>query len=162
MSLVDYFLKIEGVEGEATDKAHKDEIDVLSWDWGEENRGMTEVGKGHGAGKVSMKDLRFSMLTNKATPKLMLACARGDHFKKATLTCRKAGGGQVDYFIVTLEGVYVSKYDTGGGEGGEVLPRDTVTLKFSAIQFEYRPQAADGKKGSPHKSGWNLEANEAV
>ena len=31
---VDYFLQIEGIDGESTDKDHKDEIDVLAWSWG--------------------------------------------------------------------------------------------------------------------------------
>ena len=29
-----WFLKIDGIAGESTDVAHKDEIDVLSWSWG--------------------------------------------------------------------------------------------------------------------------------
>ena len=39
MASVDYFLKIEGVDGESTDGKHKNEIDVLSWSWGESNSG---------------------------------------------------------------------------------------------------------------------------
>ncbi len=31
---VDYFLEIDGVEGESTDAGHKGEIDVLSFSWG--------------------------------------------------------------------------------------------------------------------------------
>jgi type VI secretion system secreted protein Hcp len=35
MAAFDYFLKIDGIPGESTDSKHKDEIDVLSWSWGE-------------------------------------------------------------------------------------------------------------------------------
>ena len=35
MALVDYFLKIEGAPGESNDKTHKDEIQVLSFSFGE-------------------------------------------------------------------------------------------------------------------------------
>ncbi|MGB7991069.1 MAG: type VI secretion system tube protein Hcp, partial [Candidatus Methylophosphatis roskildensis] len=31
---VDFFLKIDGIEGESADSKHKKEIDVLSWSWG--------------------------------------------------------------------------------------------------------------------------------
>ena len=31
MALVDYFLKIDGIEGESQDATHKGEIDVVSW-----------------------------------------------------------------------------------------------------------------------------------
>ncbi|MDA1018064.1 MAG: type VI secretion system tube protein Hcp, partial [Planctomycetota bacterium] len=31
---MDTFIKIDGIEGEARDKDHGKEIDVLSWSWG--------------------------------------------------------------------------------------------------------------------------------
>ncbi|MBK1640378.1 hypothetical protein CKO12_00460 [Chromatium okenii] len=31
---VDMFIKITGITGEAQDKTHKNEIDVLAWSWG--------------------------------------------------------------------------------------------------------------------------------
>jgi len=31
---VDMFLKIDGIPGESTDARHRDEIDVLSYNWG--------------------------------------------------------------------------------------------------------------------------------
>ncbi|HEY7575111.1 MAG TPA: type VI secretion system tube protein Hcp, partial [Thermoanaerobaculia bacterium] len=34
MAKTDYFLKIDGIEGESQDGKHKGEIDVLSWSWG--------------------------------------------------------------------------------------------------------------------------------
>src|SRR3712207_8560183 len=36
---------------------------------------------GGGAGKVTMQDFHFTMKMNKASPKLMLACAQGDHIR---------------------------------------------------------------------------------
>src|SRR5256885_2098026 len=49
MAVVDYFLKIEGVEGESQDSKHKDEIQVLSWSLGEQQAGTMAFGGG-GAG----------------------------------------------------------------------------------------------------------------
>ena len=34
----DIFLKIDGVKGESQVKGHKDEIEVLSWSWGQVHR----------------------------------------------------------------------------------------------------------------------------
>ena len=39
---VDYFLKIDGIEGESTDKKHAKEIDVDAWTWGESQTGSSE------------------------------------------------------------------------------------------------------------------------
>ena len=39
MAAVDYFLKIDGIDGESKDDKHKDEIDIESWSWGETQTG---------------------------------------------------------------------------------------------------------------------------
>lgn len=53
----DYFLKIDGVDGESTaDKGHKNEIEILSWSWGASQPASAHHGGGMGAGKVSSRD----------------------------------------------------------------------------------------------------------
>src|SRR5207244_4213120 len=74
---VDMFLKIDGVEGESPDSSHGGEIQVLSWSWGESNSASVSFGGGQGTGKVNMQDMSFSAPMSKATPTLMLACAKG-------------------------------------------------------------------------------------
>ncbi len=32
----DMFIKIDGIEGESLDASHKNEIEVLSWRWGQQ------------------------------------------------------------------------------------------------------------------------------
>ena len=90
MAQVDYFLKVEGIDGESTDDKHKGEIDLESWSWGETNSGSFAAGGGGGAGKVVMQDLHVVSKMSKASPNLMIACATGQHIKKAVLTSRKA------------------------------------------------------------------------
>jgi type VI secretion system secreted protein Hcp len=36
--MADYFLKIDGIEGESTDSKHKNEIEVESFGWSEQHR----------------------------------------------------------------------------------------------------------------------------
>ena len=71
MAHVDYFLKIEGIDGESADAKHKGDIQLESFSWGETNSGSHSSGGGGGAGKVSMQDFHFVMTANKASPKLM-------------------------------------------------------------------------------------------
>ncbi len=161
MAAVDYFLKLDGIDGESTDDKHKGEIDVESWSWGETNSGTHAGGGGGGAGKVSMQDFHFVMKVNKASPKLALNCATGEHIKKAVLTCRKAGGEQQEYLLVTMSDLLVSSYQTGGSSGS-VIPVDQISLNFSKIEFEYKPQDEKGKVGSPVKVGYDLKLNKKV
>ena len=50
MALVDYFLKIDGIPGESMDTKHKDEIQVLSFSFGESQSGTMAFGGGGGSG----------------------------------------------------------------------------------------------------------------
>jgi type VI secretion system secreted protein Hcp len=159
---VDFFLKIDGIDGESTDSKHKGEIDLFSWSFGATQSGTHATGGGGGAGKVSMQDFHFVMSVNKASPKLMLACASGEHFKKAVLTCRKAGKDQQEFYKVTLSDLLVSSYQTGGNQSGELLPTDQISLNFSKIEFEYKEQKPDGTLGGAVKTGWSLKENKAA
>ncbi len=159
---VDAFLKIETIEGESNDAKHKAEIDVESWSWGESQMGTHAGGGGGGAGKVSMQDFHFVMKINKASPKLMLACATGEHIKKAVLTCRKAGKEQQEFLTVTMSDLLVSSYQTGGSGQGGIVPSDQISLNFSKIEFDYKEQKADGTLGGSVKAGYNLKENVKV
>jgi type VI secretion system secreted protein Hcp len=162
MASVDYFLKIDGIAGESQDHKHKDEIELTSWSWGASNVGSHAVGAGGGAGKVQMQDFHFVMTENKSSPLLMLACAGGDHIKKAQLTCRKAGKDQQEFLVIKFSDLLVSSFQTGGSAHGDIVPQNQISLNFSKIEYEYKPQKADGTLDSPAKAGWDVKANKKV
>ena len=158
MASVDYFLKIDGIPGESADSKHKNEIDLLSWSWGEANSGSHAAGGGGGAGKVAMQDFNFTMTINKASPKLFLACATGQHIKEALLTCRKAGKEQQEYLKIKFSDLLISSYQTGGS-GGDVVPVDQISFNFAKIETSYAPQKADGKLDSPVVHNYSVKTN---
>jgi type VI secretion system secreted protein Hcp len=160
MAPVDYFLRIDGVPGESLDDKHKGEIDVMSWSWGETNPGGAhDGGAGGGAGKVTMQDFHFVTQVSKASPRLLLACASGQHLKSATLTARKAGKAQQEFLRFDFTDLLVSSYQIGASEGSDVLPIDQVSLAFSKIQMEYTEQKADGTLGDAIQVGWDQKQN---
>jgi type VI secretion system secreted protein Hcp len=162
MAAVDYFLKIDGIEGESQDGKHKGEIDVLSWSWGETQTGTHAGGGGGGAGKVVMQDFHFVMNVNKATPKLILACASGEHIPKAVLTCRKAGKEQQEFLKYTFSDLLVSSYQPGGSGSGDIVPTEQVSVNYAKMEVEYKEQKTDGSLGGAVKSGWDLKKNQKV
>ena len=157
----DYFLKLEGINGESQDAKHKGEIQLETWNWGASNAASFGVGSGGGAGKVSMQDFHFTMPVNMASPKLMLACSTGEHIKTATLTARKAGGDQQEYFKITFSDVLVSSYNVSG-HSTDTLPNDSIGLAFSKIEYEYKPQKVDGTLDAATKVGYDIKANKKV
>jgi type VI secretion system secreted protein Hcp len=158
MAAVDYFLKIDGIPGESNDSKHKNEIELEAWSWSEANSGTHAGGGGGGAGKVDMADFEFRMKVNKASPKLFLACATGDHIKEALLTCRKAGKEQQEYLKIKFSELLISSYHTGGSKT-DVVPTETIKFNFTKIEFNYAAQKADGKLDSPVVHNYNLKEN---
>ena len=159
---VDYFLKLDGIDGESKDSKHSAEIDLESFSWGETQTGSHSFGGGGGAGKVQMQDFHFVMKNCKASPKLFLACAEGEHIKKGVLVCRKAGKEQQEYLKVTMSDLLVSSYQTSGSAHGDEVPTDQVSLNFSKIEFEYKDQKADGTLGGTVKTGYDVKAMKKV
>jgi type VI secretion system secreted protein Hcp len=159
---VDYFLKIEGVDGESTDDKHKGEIELESWSVGAANAGSFSSGGGGGTGKVAMQDFNFVKKTDKASAKLFTACCTGEHLKSATLTCRKAGKEQQEFLIVVLTSVIVSSYQTGGSAGADVIPTEQLSFNFAKIEYKYKEQKADGSLGGEVVGGWDVTTNKPV
>src|SRR5690242_3182448 len=117
MAAVDYFLKVDNIQGESEDDKHKNEIQLESWSFGATQSGTFAFGGGGGAGKVQMQDFHFVKKADKAGPKLLLACATGDHIPNIVLTCRKAGKDQQEYLVITLSDCLISSFRTSGSGG---------------------------------------------
>jgi type VI secretion system secreted protein Hcp len=157
--MVDFFIKFDGIKGESTDDKHKDEIDVESWSWGETHPGSAASGGGGAAGKVAIHDFQFVMRLNRASARLMKACATGEHIKMATLSARKAGKGQQDYLTFKFHDVLVSSFQTGGSEDAAIVPTDQVSFNFAKLEVEYKPEKADGSLGSAVGFRYDLKTN---
>ena len=66
---VDYFLKIDGIHGESSDKGHGGGIDILAW-----SRGMSQSGSSTDDGSIvaDSQELSLAKYVSKATPNLIL------------------------------------------------------------------------------------------
>src|SRR5262249_50652965 len=70
MAVVDYYLKIDGIEGEANAKGHEKEIEIDSFSYSSAQQGTFHSGGGGGAGKALLGDIAVTMKLCKASPKL--------------------------------------------------------------------------------------------
>jgi type VI secretion system secreted protein Hcp len=157
---VDYFLKIDGIEGESFDDRHKGEIDVMSFSWGMSNSGTFASSGGSGAGKVSFGSIRLNTAVSKASPMIFESVATGKHFPNVTLSAVRTGAIGEEFLIITLTDVMITSFQTGGMVGE--VPTDTFRLNYAKIEFEYKPQKADGSLDAPVKAGYDLKANKKV
>ena len=156
------FLKLEGIDGEATDEAHPDEINVLSYSWGSSNPTTVTSGSGTSAGKVSVDDLNVVKYMDKASPNLWLRCCSGEVIPTGVLTVQRAGADKTQALVFELEKIFVSSYSTSGDAGSGELPVESATLSFNKITYKYTTQDRDGNPEAEVEVGWNVEENQAV
>jgi type VI secretion system secreted protein Hcp len=157
---VDTFAKIGDIKGESLDSKHKDEIEVLSYSWGVTvSTQPVGGGGGGGAGKPTFPDLAISHRLDKASPKLMLACATGQHFKEGIITARKAGKEQHEYLIIKMQDIIITGVTHGGP--GDSMPLEHVTMNFAKVDLEYKPQKPDGSPDASVFFKYDLKNNKA-
>lgn len=155
----DIFLKINGIDGESQDSAHKNEIEVLVWDWNIEQQSNMHAGSGGGAGKATVSDLSFEHYVDRASPNLMKYCLTGKHIDQATLVVRKAGGNPLEYLKLTMSDVIVTKVAPRGAATDEARVRENVALSFSKVKQEYMVQNAQGGSGGAITAGYDIKGN---
>jgi type VI secretion system secreted protein Hcp len=154
---IDTHIKFDGVDGEATHKEHKGEIEVMSWSWDVHNDSNV-AGGGSGKGKAQPGMFNIAHLYDKASPVLAKKCAQGVHFKEVTMTARKAGEGQKDFLVVKMKEVFITGVQPSGSAGGDIV--ESVTMSYGSIDFSYKAQEEKGGTGGEVKFGWNNKTTE--
>ena len=70
MAQSDFYLQIDGIEGESEATGFEKQIQIESWSIGANNAGSSGLGTGLGTGKVSMQDFHFVMQSARSEPTL--------------------------------------------------------------------------------------------
>jgi len=159
----DAFLKVDGIPGESTDDKHKDWIEVLSYHMGvsQPATGSRSSGGAASAERANFSDLSIVKALDKASPKLFLACAKGDHITKVTLELCRATGDKQSYMKYDLSDVIVSSVRPGGSShGAETLPLEEVAFNYGKIEKTYtETDHGTGKAKGNVAANWDLKAN---
>ena len=70
---------------------------------------------------------------------------------------RSADGKELQYMTYTLTDVMVTSVSNSGDPHMEEF-----SLNYTKIEFDYKPQKADGTLDASVKSGWDIKANKAA
>ena len=150
------FLKIDGIIGESTDSFHMDQIEIISFSWGENQ--TTLSGAGVSSSQAKMRNFRFQARVSRSSPLLFLWCANGRVLRYATLSVRTWIGSETlesfDYLIWYFRDVSITSYNTKMDPANS-MPIDEFTISFGKIGVWYAQNPL-----SPYfKEGWDLKAN---
>lgn len=153
---VDYFLKLDGIQGESTADGHKDEIQILSFSWGASNVSSVAGTGGSGAGKVDLSDLSIMIYFDKATPKFFKSVCAGTHIKTGTLTATKSGANNKPYLKVDLKELFVTSLQISASSE---IPTVSVAFTYNEIKMDYSTQNEQGNITSTGPVTYDLKAN---
>ncbi len=151
----DCTLVIPGVPGES--RVIPDGIEVKSFSFGVTNVGSATGGGG--TGKARFSDLQITKATDKSSPVLFQNCAAGQHYPKATLFCRKAGGEQRAPFLsFELQNALTTsvKWSGSSDEG----PQEQISFTYGEIKVTYQQQNKEGSIGDTVSRCWDVIKNQ--
>ena len=139
------WITIDGIKGTfAREGEAKDAIEVDSFSWGIHNAHGASGGSGETqAGKAHFGELNITKSCDVNSPKIMLAVAECTAIKKVVLGYMKQiNSTNQTYIYFTLENAFlISQQIHGSGEN----PGESVSIAYSKLKIEYKPQKPDGK-----------------
>jgi type VI secretion system secreted protein Hcp len=131
---VDYFLKLDQIQGESQDSNHKDEIQIMSWSWGASQTSSVAGTGGSGAGKVDCSDFSIMTYFDKATPKFFKGICAGTHIKTGTMNAIKSGADNKPYLKVDFKELFVSSLQISGSSE---VPTVSISFTYNEIKIDY-------------------------
>jgi type VI secretion system secreted protein Hcp len=171
----DFFVKIDGIDGDSNDKGHSKWIELVAFSHGS----VQNVGAGRAtdvSGRGAFEPFTFVHLIDKATPKIQQFCMSGQKVAKVQFqVCRAVAGKQEPVYEFTLENVKISKAFVksvvSGGNGadslinsfhgadGAYLPLEQVELVAGKITWKYTAIKPDNTKDGAVEANFNQIEN---
>lgn len=141
----DYYLKIKGIEGEAADGSIA--LAGFAWDTRADvgrfaeytsprdvASGMAsgrEASTGMATGRRTHKPLTIVKQVDKATPKLMEACANGTHVGDVEVWSRE---GNQAYLRYTLKDAIITSYSITRAPDSSARPVESVSFSYQKVE----------------------------
>ncbi|MGD1101859.1 MAG: type VI secretion system tube protein Hcp [Terriglobia bacterium] len=155
---VEIHLDLASIQGESLSLAHKDEIEISSFQWGVSNSPVNTKDGATKGGRVSMTEITVTKFFDKASVQLVKAAATGQILKTAKISWSKSTGDKApeDFLTITLAGVLITSVQQSSSRSGEGMGSETVTLAFDKISMDYKVQSKSGLLTSAAQMAYDL------
>ncbi|MGB6690040.1 MAG: type VI secretion system tube protein Hcp [Terracidiphilus sp.] len=153
---VDYFLTLDGIQGESEDEKHKNDIQILSWSWGGSQTSSVAGTGGSGAGKVSLSDFSVMTYFDKSTPKFFKSICAGTHIKTGEMNAIKSGSDGKPYLKVDFKELFVTSLQISGSSE---IPSVSISFSYNEIKIDYSTQNEQGNVTSTGPVTMNTKTN---
>jgi len=153
---VDFFLKLDGIDGESVDSKHSNEITVMSFSWGASQHTSVSGSGGSGAGKATLADLSIMKNYDASSAPMYKALLLGTHITTGVLTAVKSGGDGSPFLTISLGEVFVTSVQISGSSE---VPMESVSFSYNTIKTQYAQQDETGKLNTKAAISYSLKQN---
>ena len=158
-----YYLKIEGIEGEGTDKYHEGWITIYAYRWGVSRQMTTDTGIGYDRESSNPKIDSLTLQRKKDKSSMGLkAMALAGKPKDIIMHLTKtgAGGGADVYCEYELEACVVCGFSEEGNSETNEYPDEVIKINFRSIQERYTEYDDRGNSGKSYVMKYNNRTRE--
>lgn len=141
---VSIFLKLDGIEGEATDEGHEKEIKLSSFSFTAFNSSSyNNASKTVSKGQANMGDIAYTKEVDKTSVTLFNACAAGKVIKTGVISFQANIGDdkKIDFLKYELDNVVVNTYSFSASS----MADESGSLTYAKIKQIYDQRDEAGK-----------------
>ena len=156
------WIRLSGIEGEATKRGHERWIQVLGFSWGV---AASQEGARGAAARPTFQALTIQKYLDKSSPHLAAASAEGRIIAEAELVFYGPAGtsspplGTVKLANAQVTEVHTERLDAASTE----RPTETVGFRFGKIEWLYNEiDLVSREARTTVRTGWDVAANRAV
>jgi type VI secretion system secreted protein Hcp len=155
---------MEVYKGETAVVGYTDKIEVLSYSWNVSNPIQSSPSNtGRTTGRPNFGELVITKKLDLTSPRFAFSCAAAENIGTVKLfllrqddAASEGDNRNLCYMTYILANTLVSSVSVGGS--GEI-PIETVTLNYSAINWEYHAQKTAMADEANIPKGWDLNTN---
>lgn len=156
------YVKYDGIDGESKDSKHDKWCDALSIDWGAHKPGGGATGQSRRRGSAICEDVTLTFEYEKAAPKLLEKCLKGEIIPKLEIEQTATyGGARATYLKWELTNVMVTSFQTNASGNDEAGPPTVVVgNNFEEIKVTYTEYDDAGSSKGNVETSWKVEKGE--
>jgi type VI secretion system secreted protein Hcp len=160
----EYYLKIQGIKGNATEAHHKGWIDIRNYTHGIKgmppSSSLARITPARTYGKAMAGEFTINKAADLASSYLSRMSIRGMRIPQVKIEQRWIMPDKTVYMVIVMQNVLVSSYQPSGSSG-EPAPLEEVSFKYTSIEWEYTTSGpGEGREGGNIDSEWDVDTSE--
>ena len=150
------YMKIPDIAGESVRAGHEGEIEISNVSYAIDAAGGAAIGAARARARANAGEFTVTKSIDAASPYIALSAFQSRAFPEIVIDMTKSsGGGELQYYTITLENARISSVDTSIDADG--ASEERVGLVYQTINIKY-VGSSRGKAGGEHEIEYDVAA----